>query len=58
MAGGLVSSRQLKKLVKEAQREQKKLCAGLFEDKPGRSKRPKVAVDGLFLKRLLKILQM
>ena len=44
-------------MVKAAQKEQQQLCLDV-EDKAGRVRRPKVAVDALFGRRLLKILQM
>lgn len=58
LGGGLASSKQLRTWVKDAQGEQHKLCQGTYEEKAGKSKRAKVAVDGLFLRRLLKILKM
>lgn len=54
----MASSKQLRTWVKDSQTEQHKLCQGIYEDKAGKSKRNKVAVDGLFLRRLLKILRM
>ncbi len=54
----MASSKQLRTWVKDAQGEQRQLCQGSYEEKSGKSKRDKVAVDGLFLRRLLKILKM
>ena len=58
LAGGAASGKQLQLLVKQAQREQRRLCLGISEEKTGRPKRPKVQVDSVFLKRLLRILRM
>lgn len=58
LGGGLASSKQLKTWVRDAQKEQHSLCQGTYEDKLGKSKRPRVGVDRVFLRRLLKILKM
>ena len=59
LAGGVIGGSKLKQLVRQAQKEQQQLCAGLVEEsKNGKAKRPKVAVDKVFFRRLLKILRM
>ena len=60
IAGGLVGSSKVKTWVKDAQKEQRELCVILTEEKQGngKTKRPKVAVDRVFFRRLLKILRM
>ena len=55
--GGIAGGARLQLVVKAAQQEQQHLCADV-EDKAGRVRRPKVAVDIVFARRLLKILQM
>lgn len=52
--GGVFGGARLHLVVKQAQKEQQRLCADV-EDKAGRVRRPKVAVDALFASRLLKI---
>ncbi|KAK9828245.1 hypothetical protein WJX74_005419 [Apatococcus lobatus] len=56
IAGGLVGSQQLQKVLRASRKEQQLLCADV-EGKGNRLRRAKVAVDGVFLRRLLKILQ-
>ena len=44
--------------IKRAQKEQQRLCAEVEQKEPGKAKRPKVAVDKVFAKRLYTILAM
>lgn len=55
--GGIAGGARLQLVVKAAQKEQQQLCLDV-QDKAGRVRQPKVAVDVLFARRLLKILQM
>ena len=58
LAGGsLYGAASLHSTVKLAQREQRSICVEV-EDRAGRVRQPKVAVDGLFAQRLGKILKM
>ena len=59
LGGGLASSKQVKGWVKDAQREQHELYQASFAEHQGKKKAgAKVAVNRLFLSRLLKILKM
>ena len=58
LAGGsLYGATSLHSVVKVAQREQRKICVEV-EDRAGKVRQPKVAVDGLFAARLGNILKM
>jgi len=59
IGGGLASSKQVKGWVKESQREQHELYQTSIAEHQGKKKGDsKVAVNRLFLSRLLKILKM
>ena len=59
LVGGSVGSREVAKEVHRAQREQRALCVDLDSAQPrGAPRKPKVAVDGLFAERLMRILRM
>ena len=51
-----MGSQQLQKILRASRKEQQQLCADV-EGKGNRLRRAKVAVDGVFLRRLLKILR-
>ena len=54
VAGG----QSLQQEVRRAQKEQQRLCAEVEQKEAGKTKRPKVAVDEVFAKRLRTILKM
>ena len=54
IAGG----QSLQQEVRGAQKEQQRLCAEVEQKEPGKIRRPKVAVDEVFAKRLYTILAM
>ena len=54
VAGG----QSLQQAVRRAQKEQQRLCAEIEQKEPGKSKRPRVAVDDVFARRLRTILRM
>lgn len=59
IAGGITVGSKVRGLVKDAQRQQRQLCAELSQGRPANfRKQTKIAVDKKFLRRLLLILSM
>lgn len=58
VAGGITVGRRVQKAVKDAQAQQKQLCADFNKAKGPQRKPREIAVDKQFAKRLLKILSM
>mmetsp|Transcript_5153 Transcript_5153/g.11220 ORF Transcript_5153/g.11220 Transcript_5153/m.11220 type:complete len:766 (-) Transcript_5153:214-2511(-) len=56
VAGGITVGRKVQTLVRDAQRQQKQLCAELAAKAPGRKATTKIAVNKQFFKRLMVIL--
>ncbi len=57
LAGGIVGGRQVQKQIHLAQKKQAQICVDIVDTRR-KGKKEKVAVDKIFYRRLLKILQM
>ena len=58
LAGGIVGGRQVQKQIHLAQKKQAQICVDIVDTRRKGKKKEKVAVDKIFYRRLLKILQM
>ncbi len=58
VTGGATGARALSGVVRNARREQRQLCADVATTRRGGKPSAKVAVDGLFFRRLVTILKM
>lgn len=58
VAGGVTVGRKVRDIVRDAQKEQKKLCAEINPGRANARKQPKIAVNKQFFKRLRTILSM
>ena len=58
LAGGIVGGRQVQKHIHLAQKKQAQICVDIVDTRRKGKKKETVAVDKIFYRRLLKILQM
>lgn len=58
IAGGAAGGRQIQKQIRNAQKEQARLCTDVQDSRRKGKKKEKVAVDRVFYERLLRILKM
>ena len=58
VAGGISVGSKVRALVKDAQKQQKQLCAELAQGRANQRRQQKIAVDKKFFRRLMTILSM